>query len=405
MLSFLQTRFSPLKSRLFSALFITNFFSNTGSWAFEIARTWIIVDSLGKGHEIGLVMASGGVSALLFTLYGGLLTDRFNYRQVLKASMAAKALLFILSIWLFFIVEYQSVALWHLIIFSFLQGIIVAFDAPAFISLSMKLVPPEDLQQALALNSMNFQASRTFGPMLAGILIGIHGPSLVILFDGLSFLGPAIATGFVLKEKGLPAMQFNPDAHTRGFRVLLKDPKIVNPLIQLFLCISFFLPTILVTFRIFIKEKFHVNSQEFSYIFMGPALGSLIGAMAFTLLKPRHPIKMLRLGIPLFVFSTVMIPTLNLAATIVAMTVSGFAAFFSFSAMTVHLHLYIKEVFRGRLTSIIMLGFAVVMPAAAYPIGKLIDHFSAGFCLIVIPSLYILFSSPFWLVSMGRRQN
>lgn len=114
MLSFLQTRFSPLKSRLFATLFVCQFFSNTGSWAFEIARTWIIVDRLGKGHEVGAVMLAGGISALVFTLYGGFLVDRFNFRQVLWAAVFAKILLFVLSIWLFFVVEYQSLSLIHI---------------------------------------------------------------------------------------------------------------------------------------------------------------------------------------------------------------------------------------------------------------------------------------------------
>lgn len=406
MLSFFATRFSPLRSRLFATLFVCQFFSNTGSWAFEIARTWIIVDRLGKGHEVGAVMLAGGISALVFTLYGGFLVDRFNFRQVLWASIFAKILLFALSIWLFFIVEFQSIALWHLVVFSFFQGVIVAFDAPAFFSFVVKLVPTQDLQQAIALNQMNFQASRTVGPLLAGLLMGIHGPSLVILFDGLSFLGPAIATFFVLREKSLPAMSANTKSESRGFHILLRDPKITGPLIQLFLCLSFFLPTILVTFRIYIKEMFHVTPEKFSYIFMGPALGSLIGAMTFAMIKPKNPMKWLYLGIPLFVTTTVAIPFFeSLSITVLWMSLGGFAAFFSFSALTVHLQLYIQEGFRGRLTSMILLGFSVIMPMAAYPIGKLIDHYSAGFCLITIPCFFLIFSGPFWMLNLKKRHH
>lgn len=404
MLSFLYTRFSPLKSRLFATLFVSQFFSNTGSWAFEIARTWIIVDRLGKGHEVGAVMLAGGISAFVFTLYGGFLVDRFSFRQVLGASIAAKCLLFLLSIWLFFVVEYNTIALWHLVVFSFLQGIIVAFDAPAFFSFSMKLVPAADLQQAIALNSMNFQASRTFGPLLAGILMGIGGPGLVILFDGLSFLGPALATGLILREKKLQGLHLGTTTESRGFRVLLKDPNITTPLLQLFLCLSFFLPTLLVTFRIYVKDMFHVTSEQFSYIFMGPALGSLVGAMTFALIKPKMPIKWLRLGIPLFIITTTTIPAYHdLSLTVVSMTIAGFAAFFSFSALTVHMQLYIKEGFRGRLTSLILLGFSVIMPMAAYPIGKLIDHYSASFCLITIPCFFLIFSMPLWIINIGRK--
>ncbi len=404
MLSFLHTRFSPLKSRLFATLFVSQFFSNTGSWAFEIARTWIIVDRLGKGHEVGAVMLAGGISALIFTLYGGFLVDRFSFRQVLGASIVAKCLLFLLSIWLFFVVEYNTVALWHLVIFSFIQGIIVAFDAPAFFSFSMKLVPATELQQAIALNSMNFQASRTFGPLLAGILMGVGGPGLVILFDGLSFLGPAFATSLVLKEKKLHDMYLGTNTSSRGFRILFKDPKVMTPLLQLFLCLSFFLPTLLITFRIYVKDTFHVTSEQFSYIFMGPALGSLVGAMTFALIKPKMPIKWLRLGIPLFIISTTTIPAYHdLTLTVFNMTIAGFAAFFSFSALTVHMQLYIQEGFRGRLTSMILVGFSVIMPMAAYPIGKLIDHYSASFCLITVPCFFLIFSLPLWLINVGRK--
>ena len=65
---------------------------------------------------------------------------------------------------------------------------IVAYDSPAFQALTVRLVPRGEFQQAIALNSTNFHASRMLGPLVAAWLMTFHGPSLVFLFDGITYL-------------------------------------------------------------------------------------------------------------------------------------------------------------------------------------------------------------------------
>lgn len=325
---------------------------------------------MGSASALGSLLLAIALPGLVLTLQGGVLADRVDVRRIM---IVTKTILAIASLILAFVVEFSQIQMWHLLLFGVIEGCVIAFDGPTFQALTVRMVPREDFQQAIALNSTNFHAGRMLGPVVAGFLMLIHGPSLVFFFDFASY----IAVIYVLKNLQLKKWQKPPTVKSPGAQLLwdglryaFGEPSLRYMLIQLILTISVVTPLISVIFRTFLAHKFNLSGEQFGYLFMFPAMGSMAGALSFMAFQPRVPLKALRFGVPLAVLNLVLLPlcpTEFLAA--ICMGVAGFGTYLSFAALTVSLHLTVKEEYRGRMSSIINLGFGSIGPLMSFPVG------------------------------------
>jgi MFS family permease len=408
MLAIIENRLSPFRSRAFLQFFAAQSLSQIGNWSFDLARAWIVLHILGQASELGLVLLLSSLPMILL-LHGGMLVDRIPFRRLLYLVVGAKAVLALLSIILACIIEFHTVELWHLIAFGVVQGFVAAFDAPAYMTISLRLVKPDDFQQAIALNSSNFHASRTLGPLVAGALMIFHGPSLVILFDGISFLALIFILFNIAKNENFRKLKTEAPRSTSpirdGFKHVFLDSKRRYAMSQLLISIAFIIPLIIVVFRSYIEEQFKVTGAQFGHVFSYPALGSFLGAISFAVIKPKRPLKALFFGIPAFALATAAIPLFpdSLSATTLAMSISGYAAFFCFSAYTVSLHLEVNEHFRGRLTSFILFGFTFIGQIMCLPIGAMSDNFGAPKVFSELSLAYLIVATGLFLFHFRKR--
>ena len=119
-----------------------------------------------------------------------MLGDRFERKRGLMINsgyMAVLALIFALLLTL------GRVEVWHLLVFTLLQGIGQALVMPIRQALVVNTVPREDLMNAIALNSLAFNAMRVVGPTIAGALIALSGPAV-----NFSLQSCAYVTTFIL---------------------------------------------------------------------------------------------------------------------------------------------------------------------------------------------------------------
>ncbi|MCC7405997.1 MAG: MFS transporter [Bdellovibrionales bacterium] len=375
MIAFIHSRLAPFKHLSFRRYFMVQTLSMIGTWSHDLARAWIIVEMMGKAAALGLMLLAVALPTFLLILQGGVIVDKLEVRRVM---FTTKAILACSAIALAAITEFGHIELWHLLVFGILEGLVMAFDSPAEQAIRYRLVPREDFQQAITLASSNFHLARMMGPLVAGALMAHHGPSLVFLVDGVSYLGVLIAlTNLPLQppprrskstdEGSLPAL-------FEGFQYLLKTPNLRYPMYQLLLTICLILPQIVVVFRTFVREKFHLTSGEFGYVFSLPALGALTGALLYALWKPHKPINTLRVSIPALLLSYLLVPlapTIQLTSMIMA--VGGLFSYLTFASLTITIHLAVSEEFRGRIGSLIGLGFLAIGPMMSFPMGAMAD--------------------------------
>ncbi|MGZ3723814.1 MAG: MFS transporter, partial [Bdellovibrionales bacterium] len=287
--------------------------------------------------------------------------------------------------------QFSHLQVWQLMVFAVIEGVIISFDSPAFQALTVRLVPRSDFQQAIALNSTNYHTSRMLGPVVAWWLMALHGPGLVFLFDGITYFVVALVLIRVnLGNSPRIVTKISRGKSLRqGFQYILSNASLRFRLLQLMLTLSCIYPMMVTVFRVYVKQKFNLGPEQFGAVFSFPAMGSMAGALTFAALKPRNPMKAMYIGIPLvfiMLFSLPWIPSLSL--TTLAMSLTGFGLYLAFASLTVSMQLEVQEEFRGRLSSVIGMGFSAIGPLMSFPWGHLADNIGSPETIFLAAAIF-----------------
>jgi MFS family permease len=186
--------------------------SNVGTWMQLIAQGWLVYQLTDSPFLLGLVSFAAAIPTLLFTLIGGVLADRVERRRLMIVTQTGMMLLAFLLAALTF---QRTVALWSIVAIAALDGTLNAFNTPIRQSLIADLVPPPDFQNAIALNSLQFQGTRLLGPALAGAGLAVLGPACCFAINGVSFVA-VIAALLLLKVP--PLLPRPPESMVLAFR-------------------------------------------------------------------------------------------------------------------------------------------------------------------------------------------
>jgi len=161
------------------------FLSNVGTWMQSVAQGWLVLRLSNSAFLLGLVGFVGSIPTLLLAPLAGVAADRLDRRRLLLATQATQMLCaFTLAVAVY--EGFVSVPLVAAV--AVVNGIANALTTPAHQTLFLDLVGPEDLTNAIALNSMQFNLSRIVGPALAGLTIGVLGEAACFALNGISFV-------------------------------------------------------------------------------------------------------------------------------------------------------------------------------------------------------------------------
>jgi MFS family permease len=166
--------------------------SNTGTWMQRVTQDWLVLTDLTVDSALALGVVTGLQFApmLLLAPWSGLIADRFDRRRVLLVTQAVQgALALVLGV----LVVTGAVELWHVLLLAAGLGVATALDAPARQTFVSALVPPEDLPNAVSLNSATFHTGRLLGPAAAGLLIAGVGTGWVFLVNAATFAATLLA--------------------------------------------------------------------------------------------------------------------------------------------------------------------------------------------------------------------
>lgn len=375
MLKLLKNRLHPFAHSSFRLFFFSQSFSLIGTWSHELARAWLVLEIAGTTTALGTLLLCTSLPALFLSLHGGAIADKKDTRRLL---IVTKCILACSAFTLFFICEFSHVKFWMVLVFGIIEGLVNSYDGPAFTSIFARTVPREDFQQALAIQSTSFHVSRMLGPAIAGLLMAWKGPAFVFLFDALSYLAVIFAISKIkLRDRivgGPASVEKGFKKFIDGMKFFFNDPQKRYKQIQLFLSIMLIVPMLNLVFRSYLKQKFILNAEQFGYLFSFPALGAMSGAVYLMLAALRKPMRNLIFGVPLLVVCLLSVKYANnpmLAAALLGL--SGFFSYLNIASITQSLHLDTPDDYRGRLGSIITLGFTSIGPLMSFPIGIYTD--------------------------------
>jgi len=181
----LQTTFASLGSRNFRVYSLGQVISLSGTWMQTIALSWLVYRLTGSATALGMVSFAGSLPILLFTYFGGMIADRYDRKRILVITqflaMLEAATLTVLTFT-------GLVSVPWLVVLACVRGTITAIELPARQSFIPDLVPKHQLHNAIGINSAIWNTSRTLGPALAGVLIGVFGETICFGFNTVSYL-------------------------------------------------------------------------------------------------------------------------------------------------------------------------------------------------------------------------
>src|SRR5882757_3492403 len=157
--------FSAFRSRNYALFWLGAFVSNVGTWMQSVALGWLVYEMTGAASWLGTVSFAANAPALFIGLIGGAVADRTDRQLVLVASQVAAGLAALL---LAALTAHGSLQIWQVITIALVSGTAQSFYTPVVHATVPALVPPEDLLNAVSLNSVQFNLARILGPIIAG---------------------------------------------------------------------------------------------------------------------------------------------------------------------------------------------------------------------------------------------
>lgn len=269
--------FSSLRIRNYRLFFLGQVVSNIGTWMQRIAQDWLVLSLTGSATAVGVTTALQFLPMLLFGLYGGVLVDRLPKRPTLLFTQAAMA---VTGVVLAVLTLSGHVQVWHVYLAAFAVGLATVLDNPARQSFVSEMVGPEQLQNAVSLNSANFQSARLVGPAVAGLMITGVGTGWAFLFNGLSFVAP-IAGLLLMRARELHVVERAPRGKGQlreGLHYVAGRPQLIWTIVLVGFVgtFGFNFPVYLSAFA---DDVFHVGAGSYSLFNTLMAVGSLAGAL------------------------------------------------------------------------------------------------------------------------------
>ena len=366
------TTFRAFKSRNYRLYFTGQFVSLIGTWMQKTAVSWVIYSLTHSTFMLGLTLFASQFPSFLFSLIGGVVSDRYNRYRVLLGTQVASMLQATLLAVLILAGHY---AVWEILTLSVILGIINAFDVPARQSLVYEMIDnKDDLPNALALNSSMVNLSRLIGPAIAGFVLEKLGDGFCFALNALSFVA-VIGSLLLMKLPEYIKQQHKKNVFgelREGFVYLKRTPSLSLIIVLLGLISLFVLPfsTLL---PVYAKDIFKGTASTFGIIDSVIGLGAFSGAIFLASLKAGSNLKKI-LAVNTLVFGAglaLFSHEGNYPLALVFATVAGFGMMSQITVSNTLIQTTVDPSMRGRVISFYAMAFFGMQPVGGLLIGSL----------------------------------
>ncbi|MFN8558887.1 MAG: MFS transporter [Dehalococcoidia bacterium] len=185
------TTFSSLRHRDYALLWSGILFTSSGMWMEQVALNWLVYDMTGSALALGLLNGLRAIPSLVTGLFGGVAADRMDRKRLM---LSTQWMLLVLYAALGTLIVTKHIAVWHLMAFTFVTGVVWTFNQPVRQAILPSLVPREDLLNAVALQSSAFNVTRVLGPAIGGFLIAWIGAGGAIFAEAAAWVAVLFLT-------------------------------------------------------------------------------------------------------------------------------------------------------------------------------------------------------------------
>jgi predicted MFS family arabinose efflux permease len=367
--------FKGFSYRDFRIMWIGACTSQVGTQMQVLAQSWLVLQLSGSSFLLGLDSFLGTIPIVLFSLVGGVLADRTARQTLLLGSQVVQMTCAFFLATLF---ATGVVHVWHILALSFVVGTAQSFGGPAYSALIPSLVKPEDLPNAIALNSIQFNLARVIGPVLGALALAI-GAAWCFTLNGISFIA-VIITLLIIHPHFVPTRTGESvlASMRQGFQFIRKQSAMVALIVLAFSMTLLAFPLV-VFLPVFAKDVFHAGPQTYSLLLVSLGVGSICGALIVAGLgKYRHQgraalLMLMALGAAITGFAL----SRSLALSCVLLFLCGGALLSVFTTVSSLVQMITADQMRGRVMSVYNVAFRGGSPFGSLLMGALVRQFSA----------------------------
>ena len=405
----ISSTFRSLRNRNYRLFAAGQVVSNTGTWMQRIAQDWLVLSLTHSGTALGIVTALQFLPILLFSVWGGVLADRFPKRTMLMLTQSSMG---VLAGILGLLTVTGHITEWQIYAFALLLGTVTAADTPARQSFVGEMVDAVDLQNAVSLNAANFNLARVVGPAVAGLMIGLFasevtGSGWVFLINAFSYA--AVVTGLALIRKRDLHSEFRARRGRGGQLEAFRYVRTRSDLMAVLCTVAVFgafglnFPVLI---PLYTTQVFHAGASAYGVISAIMAVGSLCGA----LLAARRRVARIRLVLVgaflfgLFEIASAAMPDITSYAVLLAFT--GLCGLTTATTANAVMQTTVAPELRGRVTGVYVLVFMGGTPLGSPIVGWLAGQIGVRWTQTLCGALTTAaaLGAAYWLARTTDRQ-
>lgn len=367
-----------LRYRNFRVYFIGQGISLVGTWMQRVAMAWLVYRLTESAFMLGVVGFAGRIPILPLSPLTGVVADRISRRRILFLTngLAMAQALILATVTLAGVVE-----VWHVVALAAMLGVLDAFDIPARQSFFVHMIgDPDDVGNAIALNSTIFNGARLVGPSIAGVLIAAIGEGWVFGLNAITFLSMIVA----LSMLRVPASAA-PDASGRVLENLREGYRWawgftpVRAVLLLVMTVSFFAVPFVVLMPVFASDVLGGGPDTLGFLMAAQGVGALVGALFMAYRSGMRGLGRLIAGASgLFGFGLLLFGlSSHIVLSMVVLAVAGFGLMVQTASTNTFLQMIVGDAMRGRIMSLYSMAFVGTLPLGSLYAGWMADTIGA----------------------------
>ncbi|OLY93354.1 Predicted arabinose efflux permease, MFS family [Cnuella takakiae] len=365
-----QAAFPALQNKNYRIYFAGQLVSVIGTWLQIVAQGWLVLQLTRSEFLIGMVAALATAPSLFFSLFGGVIVDRFPKKKILALTQLANL---VLATGLGLVTIAGLTNIWVIASAAFAMGTVNSLDAPARQAFIPEVVNKEELPSAIALNSAIFNTGRVIGPVIAGVLIALVGTGWAFVANGLSYGAVLIALRFMrLQAAPPPASLQTFTAIREGIRYTVSHP-VIRTVLLFAGTLSIFGWSYSTLMPAIAQKGFGLDASGLGWLYTATGLGSLLATfIVSTAARKVRPVYFVSGGATLFAICLFFFSqTKSLHTALPLLFFVGLGLIAQSAVTTTLVQSMVLPEYRGRVMSIYLLMFMGMAPVGNFEVGYL----------------------------------
>jgi MFS family permease len=372
---------SSMRHRNYRLFFFGQLVSVMGTWMQTVAQSFLVLGLTHSGTDLGLVTAVRFLPILLFGPAGGLFADRRDKRRILYVTQALSG---VLAAIFAILTGTHVIQMWLVYVLALSLGLVNVFDNPARQSFISEMVPPDDLPNAVTLNSVSMNLARVFGAAVGGVLAAVLGLALCFACNAVSFVAVIASLAAMNGALLYPArpVKRSPGQIRQGLRYVRETPELLIPLLMIAL-VGTLAWEFQVTLPLMAGKVFGGGAGSYgvmaSVMGVGAVGGGLISAARS---RPRaRSLSLAAIGWGIAITAAAVAPSLPLELAALLFVGYGSITFNSYAKTT--LQLAADPTMRGRVMALWFLAWQGSTPIGGPLVGWIAQEAGARWSLVV----------------------